>query len=437
MGVKNFIEAPNAKTFKYGGAHIVLKNTLEELFSAGVTILLSPIPWCLSEANIDIELCPMRNVYIPNEDRIILLPRIHTEKADYVLGIVVESIGIKQIHKMLHRACELIAHAINDDFHTRFMSGHALYNQNLSQAIAVKEISVGGYNQYKVNALVDMMNAIRTTTFEGKYFSTGLIVTKSIHKYKNERKQVGEVKGLFTESPVFDKINTRFWYLVDGEKSFYLTDLKSSIHYLYQYKKSDEVYVNKLVLHDALHGHDFLIRTTNGRELSIITAKGKEFIYQENAWRYRDYDLLHQRILKVFPSLSDEVYESILYYVLYCSKNDTSSIIWIVDSKEQIHSSKILKTYNRFTRSNLSIIDIGHGSIIKRLLSSDGAVAISQTGEILYYGCIVDLSKTNVRGVKGTGETAASALARNGVAIKISQDGCIKVHLNVRTKVIF
>ena len=214
---------------------------------------------------------------------------------------------------------------------------------------------------------------------------------------------------------------------MDGEKSFYLTDLKSSIHYLYQYKKSDEVYVNKLVLHDALHGHDFLIRTTNGRELSIITAKGKEFIYQENAWRYRDYDLLHQRILKVLPSLNDEVYESILYYVLYCSKNDTSSIIWIVDSKEQIHSSKILKTYNRFTRSNLSIIDIGHGSIIKRLLSSDGAVAISQTGDILYYGCIVDLSKIDVRGVKGTGETAASVLARKGVAIKISQDGCIKV----------
>lgn len=216
MGVKNFIEAPNAKTFKYGGAHIVLKNTLEELFSAEVTILLSPIPWCLSEANIDIELCPMRNVYIPNEDRIILLPRIHTEKADYVLGIIVESIGIKQIHKMLHRACELIAHAINDDFYTRFMSGHALYNQNLSQAIAVKEISVGGYNQYKVNALVDMMNAIRTTTFEGKYFSTGLIVTKSIHKYKNERKQVGEVKGLFTESPVLIKSIRVFgiWWMV-------------------------------------------------------------------------------------------------------------------------------------------------------------------------------------------------------------------------------
>lgn len=34
--------------------------------------------------------------------------------------------------------------------------------------------------------------------------------------------------------------------------------------------------------------------------------------------------------------------------------------------------------------------------------------------------------------VKGIGETAASLLAKNGIAVKISQDGTIKVFLNGR-----
>ena len=39
--------------------------------------------------------------------------------------------------------------------------------------------------------------------------------------------------------------------------------------------------------------------------------------------------------------------------------------------------------------------------------------------------------------LKGTGETAASRLASNGIAIKISQDGTIKIFLNERTKIKF
>ena len=118
--------------------------------------------------------------------------------------------------------------------------------------------------------------------------------------------------------------------------------------------------------------------------------------------------------------------------MLYCSKNDVSSIIWIVEDKNDM---SCLADMNTFTRKNIYITDVSCNNIIKRLLSSDGAVAIDMTGKILYYGCIVNLNKTQQSsGPKGTGETAAGILAQNGIAIKISQDGTIKVHLTPNAK---
>lgn len=46
------------------------------------------------------------------------------------------------------------------------------------------------------------------------------------------------------------------------------------------------------------------------------------------------------------------------------------------------------------------------------------------------HGYIANMNATKINAVKGTGETAASLLASNGVAFKISQDGTIKVFLN-------
>ena len=58
-----------------------------------------------------------------------------------------------------------------------------------------------------------------------------------------------------------------------------------------------------------------------------------------------------------------------------------------------------------------------------------GATVIDKNGKIRYFGCIADISKVTAGGIKGTGETAASLLAQNGMAIKISQDGPIKIFM--------
>lgn len=174
-----------------------------------------------------------------------------------------------------------------------------------------------------------------------------------------------------------------------------------------------------------------MFREESGREVSIITSDAIEFVNQENCWRYRDYELLKKRITKQVV-LSDNVYNALLYYVLYCSKNDISSLIWIPANIGKYKNSLKKDTINKLFRTSFNITDSSYETLIKRLLSSDGATVINTVGEVVAYGCMVDTSQARPSGVKGTGETAAGQLAKNGVAIKISQDGTIKIFLNGR-----
>jgi hypothetical protein len=46
---------------------------------------------------------------------------------------------------------------------------------------------------------------------------------------------------------------------------------------------------------------------------------------------------------------------------------------------------------------------------------------------LLYIGVIVNIEKSKVKGIAGTGESAASVLRANGISIKVSSDGLIKI----------
>lgn len=168
--------------------------------------------------------------------------------------------------------------------------------------------------------------------------------------------------------------------------------------------------------------------------MSVIVSNGIEFIYQENVWRYRNYQWI-KNLIREEISLDEDVYNAILYYVLYCSRNDTSSIIWIPKNVDTIKD--FLKTSHTISRKPFRIQEPQFDGLIKRLLASDGATVIFPDGTVKYYGCIINMEVTDSKSLKGTGETAASRLASNGIAIKISQDGTIKIFLNGKTKIKF
>ena len=107
-----------------------------------------------------------------------------------------------------------------------------------------------------------------------------------------------------------------------------------------------------------------------------------------------------------------------------------SSILWIpMDSSEE--TIEYYTTSNRVSiwKRKLNLLDESHQVILEKILASDGAMVIEKDGQILYESVFADMKESNVEKKKlvGSGETAARLLAKNGVAIKISQDGMIKV----------
>lgn len=425
MELFNFEEVRGYANFMLGAQNVLIK-TLSDFLSATVELDFK----LLSHCNYDIKSYPHCNVYKMQVNKILLVTHAKVlDKRSYILGITIESnsVGFIKHNKIFNVLAASVSNALTESYTTAFRNSIILLNENLVKQTIAKFVSRGSYNPYKIYHTIEHFINLRSTTFEGKYFSSGLIVTKSLYKYKESIEKNSTALLYLYKNGLFDKMGTRYWYMADGYTTFYLSDLKKDIHYMFVHIDNNPNYVDRMMLKKALHGKDLLFRIDNGRELSVITSDGIEFIHQENVWRYRDYDLLH-KLIDTEIKMDNNIYDAILYYVLYCSKHDISSIIWI--PKEFDKAKDMLKTSHSFSNKIFNVKDRNYEGLIKRLLSSDGATVITKDGEVRYYGCIVEMNNVDGKKPKGTGETAASMLASNGIAFKISQDGTIKIFLN-------
>lgn len=435
MEYLNFEDVKGIERFK-SGPHKALVRTLEDLYGATVRLVFNPIETFRSRWGFDIIETPKRESYRIDGYEDMVLMVIYIENADtmFYLGIQLNSPLVSYYDTaVLHSTCINIGRRLTAASEKDFRSCLSLFNETLAREVVIGHFGRGRYDISKVAYWVDMFMGLRSTTFEGKYFSTGLILTKSLflfskaEKFDKRGKFIRLAKGKLNVD-LTDRQNTRFWYLVDGFNTFYLTDLKKTINSIFLYDGTDNDYVSEMVLNKTLQGADALFRVSNGRELSIIDSVGIEFVHQEKAWKYRDYEALKKCILNKMPHVSG-FYDTLIKYVLVCSKSDTSSIIWFPREIDRIDEIILPESKNAFSDRLLNFKDENVRPIIKRLLSSDGATVIDADGKIRFFGCIADISKAKAGGIKGTGETAASLLAQNGLAIKISQDGPIKIFM--------
>lgn len=418
-------------------AHKLLIDTLSEFFSASEVRLHFKPTTELAYYDVDISKDPGRNVYHVDDNTVLLVCHAQLDGEFYYLGIKLIGNHLGELRKVFNLTAESITLSLNRCIYSQFRDSIAFMGDRIIVEIISRCVAPGYFNPAKITHLVDKFTSLRSTTFEGKHFSTGLIITQSFHEYrmKGDKGRDGTMITLNRPKGYLSRIDNRFWYLADGFRTFFATDLKSDIHAMFVYSASSNDHLANMLLSNTLKGGDALFRVEAGREVSIITSDGIEFINQENSWRYRDYELLKKRIVKEI-GLDDEVYNSLLYYVLYCSKNDISSLIWVPKDMGKYQDDLKPTTINKLARTGFNIKDQSYSSLIKRILSSDGATVISTTGEIEAFGCMVETALAKPSGVKGTGETAAGLLAKNGVAIKVSQDGTIKVFLNGREKAI-
>lgn len=414
------------------GPHLILIHTLSNLLSAKVDLQFNPIKIYKELYDLDIVENPKRTTYkIDSQNHVFLVSYAVVGTTYYLLGIKMTSPLLKYLNsRLFNNISTSITKCLCDAAKNNFRNCMDTFGEPLITQMLSKTISIGSFNRSKISYILSLFKDIRSTTFEGKYFSTGIILTKSIYLYKNKNLDKGQYLVLPNEQShrLYDEQGRRFWFLADGIRTFFITDLKSSINAIYLNNGTND-YVSDSFLESRLLGWDVLIRVLNGRELSIIDSNGCEYLHQENVWKYRDYNALKE-CLKGYISLDDQLYHSIMKYILKCSREDKSSILWVISDEDSLLKLITNTQPNKILKDSYEKLNINTPSLeplIDRLLASDGAIVINLRGDILCYGVFADLSQNPHLGVRGSGETAASILGKNGLAIKISQDGPITI----------
>lgn len=334
----------------------------------------------------------------------------------------------------LQKLSEAVSDQITLCYLMDFNGGDWLFGDSFAQIVIANCVSSSLYNGLKFAHLIEKMQQLSMSTFEGQAFTTGVIVSKDISKYKESTfRFVNNGK----ENPHnIDEMDKRIWFLANGETSFFLMDTDSNIRSIYTRAKSYDLNnfdadFQNYYLSGVLKAPDFIVRTLGPNEISVLDATGKEFVKIENKWRYR-----HKRNFVSFLtenlSISEDVGKAIKYYVIKCSRNHISTIIWLPkDCSETGINPYITEDRVRHWDKKLNILTRSNEAIIDKVLASDGAILIETNGDIMYESVFskVEERKSNTKEskMKGTGETAAKFLSSNGIAIKVSQDGTIKV----------
>lgn len=327
----------------------------------------------------------------------------------------------------LTKLSEAISDQISLCYLQNFRGGDWVFGEILARMIVANCISEKKYDGVKFAHLIEKMEQMAVSTFEGEFFPTGVIVSSDFSKYKDN---FFEFK---TERDI-NYLNKREWFLANGQESFFLLDSNCKTRGIYRKSMSSLTdfisrYFDEYYLTNELKTPDFIVRTVGPNEISVSDADHKEFVKIENVWRYRHPKNITQFLVEHLY-IEYKVSYAILYYTLKCSRNHVSSILWIpMDSSEET-----IKNYTTSNRVNiwkrkLNLLDESHQVIIEKILASDGAIVIEKDGQVLYESVFADIRESNVQKAKlvGSGETAAQFLAKNGIAIKISQDGMIKV----------
>lgn len=327
----------------------------------------------------------------------------------------------------LSKLSEAISDQITLCYLQDFVGGEWIFGESLARMIISNCISESKYDSIKYAHLIEKFEQLAASTFEGTFFPTGVIVCSNLSRYKSNFFEFKKVRNIA-------KLDKREWFLANGQESFFILD--PSMNCLGIYRKplpqsTDFIteYYNEYYLTHNLISPDFIVRTVGPNEISVSDTDGKEYIKIENVWRHRHRKNLAQFLVDHLQ-IEFRIAYAIMFYTLKCSRNHISSIIWIPnDISEDAINKFTTPNRVRIWKNKLSILDESHQVLLEKILASDGAIVIEKDGQVLFESVFANMSFAGSSKAKlsGSGETAAQILANNGVAIKISQDGTIKV----------
>lgn len=430
--MKNVSELKGYMNFHNRG-RVLFEKKLASLLNCNVNIQIHKIEDFERGMGLDITSNALRNCYDwgDRKDEVIIVPKVFDYDSGEAVALLPIRLSGPEVHAIPKRYLDRITRTISIQLTQcathKFKNSMDLFGNEFEENIITSCLCGKGKDTAQIKFLLSLITRLSRTTFEGKEFSTALIYTRSEHDYANSRRN-GTLLRLDREYDLIKDTNVdkRFWYLADGSSSMYLVNHSLKISNMYINGNCSENFLDSYALRDTLFGSDILFRVTGLNQISIIDSSGDEFCNTENTWKFRDYNSIIKIIVE-YAALEHGVVDALISDIIYCSQNSISSIIWLPkdDRKEKLNT--VLAKNFRIFKHQIPITNPSNNGLVRRIISSDGVTIINHSGKIISHGSIVNLNKVASKGQVGTGESASKLLAENGVAIKISQDGNIKV----------
>lgn len=434
----NISTLDNYERFRKTGLPL-MHQYLSELLNAEVNIEEQPIEQFEKYIGLNLIENIKKYAYIKSDEEVVLSIKIIEDdgiKAMLPIYIVGPQIGKISI-SYLEQIGSAISIVITQCYCQNFNGAERMFNEYLQDKVIYSCFAKRVFEVDRISFLISYLKKLCLQTFEGKEFSTGFILTRSAHDYEKEREHVrgGEIYALVNKHNIFKnmKPDRRIWYLVDGNTSFYLMDNHFILNDIYTIQECSEMHQfwDEYLLSKILWGGDLLFRVINSNQISIVNSDGIEFIATENSWKLRDYKIINE-LIKSYTSMDKKLVTCLLYYIMHCSRCGESTIIWLPQDTADETLSQLLAKRMRLVENDINIQDQRNVELVKRILSSDGVTIIDISGNIISNGCVVNLSEANSgKKLIGTGEAASKLLSSNGISIKVSQDGSVKIYYDI------
>ncbi|MFJ5371470.1 hypothetical protein ACIPTP_02875 [Pectobacterium versatile] len=433
--MKNYSEMKGYKKLEFRVIP-TLVNSLSSFFCAKIKYEPSPINYLKDKYGIDTRLLPNRGVYIVDDEKAVIIGRfIKDNVVEYIFSIEIFGVNLTYVPGFLNSLEAVIARKLSNNSNIQLADDYYFFGDQLLEETIVHFLGKGHYNQSALHVLMQSFHKLSSFQYEGNSFTTGLILTKSyidFIKNKSLQERGGILSELNSKLIIISSttVNKRLWYLVDGESTFLLATMhrgKIQINNYFNLTGADvsnNAFVDNYNLVKTIKGNDILYRVTGCAEFSITTPKGIDFNYKEGKWSFRNFEGCISMLCTLLGA-HRYVMESLLNYLFSLSKKRTSSIIWIPEYEDRI--SSVTDNINILSKDRITITNIKHKSIMTRLLSSDGTTIISKNGQLISFSTIISFNNNASGMLNGSGEKVAEYLSANGITIKISQDGSIKI----------
>ncbi|WP_439881154.1 hypothetical protein ACSX1A_18675 [Pontibacter sp. MBLB2868] len=434
--VDGYIDIEKLAPFKYlrEAGLPLLKESIETFLNCKVTFLLNPVEQVRTKYGVTLSSGSEQGCYPIDDDTFLIYARIlDADEPISGLGILLKGKPIGSYRGIIQVLEKAVTDKMSSSYKKDFTDCSSLFGDEII-IHTIANYSVQGHIDYQAfQHLLLFFQKLKSTTFEGKSFSTGLVITKA--HYTNTKRGKGEPHREIVPLAITKNIKStleidrRFWYLVDGKHTYFVANKDLEIQHMMVMEPTgpEQEYVDSNALSATLQTGDVMFRVENEKQFSILCSDGVEFVYLENRWRIRDYNIIKSYIHRVVAD--KRVVDRILYFALYCSRRGISAVIWVPENISSIQDFVKPESLHTLVYQPVSISEVKYVNQILRYISSDGAAVIDSKGYLRYFGCIVDTSKLRVTEIKGTGEAAAEVLSRNGLSIKISHDGTIKLFL--------